>query len=72
MNHESKITARIDTDLYNKVQDHFHHGQQTHLFRNIFKSLDELITSGRFDEITDYLYKGKPMTLPEVKELKDA
>lgn len=68
MNHESKITARIDTDLYNKVQDHLHHGQQTHLFRHVFKSLDKIISSGQFDEITDYLYKGKPLTLPEIKD----
>ena len=65
---ESKITARIDSDLYNKVQAHFHHGQQTQLFRNIFKSLDKLIVDDCFDEITDYLYKGKPLTLPEIKE----
>jgi len=64
---ESKITARIDSILYNKVQENFHHGQQTQLFRNIFKSLFELIRNNRFDEITDYLYKGKPLTLPEIK-----
>lgn len=63
---ESKITARIDSDLYNKVQSNFHHGQQTQLFRNIFKSLKVLIDNDRFDEITDYLYKGKALVLPEI------
>lgn len=65
---ESKITARIDTILYYQVQKNFHHGQQTQLFRNIFKSLHELIKEDRLDEITDYLYKGKPLTLPEIKD----
>lgn len=66
--HESKITARIDSDLYNQVQSNFHHGQQTHLFRNIFKSLKTIIISGCFDQITDYLYKGKALTLPGIDE----
>jgi len=65
--HESKITARIDSILYHQVQQNFHHGQQTQLFRNIFKSLYEIIKNDRFDEITDYLYKGKPLMLPEIK-----
>ncbi len=64
---ESKITARIDSDLYNQVQENFHHGQQTQLFRNIFKSLKEIITEDRFDEITDYLYKGKALNLPGIE-----
>lgn len=65
---ESKITARIDSVLYYKVQSHFHHGQQSKLFRNIFESLDQIIKDGNFDKITDYLYKGKPLILPEIKD----
>ncbi len=64
---ESKITARIDSDLYNKVQENFHHGQQTQLFRNIFNSLKQIIDSDSFDEITDYLYKGKALNLPGIE-----
>lgn len=65
---ESKITARIDSDLYNQVQSRFHYGQQTQLFRNIFESLDKLIKEDRFDEITDYIYKNKPLTLPKIED----
>lgn len=64
--HESKLTARIDQDLYNQIQNNFHHGQQTKLFRNIFESLKIIIDEDRFDEVTDYLYKGKPLTLPSI------
>ena len=63
---ECKITARIDEALYYQIQDHFYHGQQTLFFRNVFKSLRELINADRFNEITDYLYKGKSLTLPAV------
>lgn len=64
----SKITARIDADLYAHMQEHFHYGQQTKLFRNIFVSIKALIAEDRFDEVTDYLYKNKPLTLPAVEE----
>jgi hypothetical protein len=66
MTYESKVTARIDIDLYTKVQDNFYHGQQTLFFRNVFKSLEKIINENRFDEVTDYLYKGKSLTLPEI------
>jgi hypothetical protein len=48
------------------VQEHFYHGQQTQLFRAMFKSIKIIIENDRFDEITDYLYKGKSLTLPKV------
>ena len=65
---ESKVTARIDEDLYDEIKDHFYHGQQTLFFRNVFKSLRTIITEKRFDEVRDYLYKGKALTLPAVTE----
>lgn len=66
--HESKVTARIDAVLYAKIQRHFHYGQQTKLFRKIFLSIEQLVDEGEFDKVTDYLYKGKPLTLPADKE----
>ena len=63
---ECKVTARIEETLYYKVQDNFYHGQQTLFFRNVFKSLKTIIEENRFSEITDYLYKGKALTLPAV------
>ncbi len=62
--HESKLTARIDSRLYEPVKDHFHHGQQTQFFRQVFSSLAQLIATGKSREITDYLYNDKPLTLP--------
>ena len=65
--YESKLTARIDTELYSSVQEHFHHGQQTIFLRKLYLSLKEIIDSGKFDDITDYLYKNKALTLPNIK-----
>jgi maltose-binding protein MalE len=66
--HESRVTARVDAVLYNKVQQHFHYGQQTKLLRNVYDSIQQLIEEGKFDEVTDYLYKGKALMLPSVEE----
>ena len=65
---ECKVTARIDAKLYQQIQDNFYHGQQTLFFRNVFKSLRELIQANRFNEITDYLYKGKALMLPPINK----
>lgn len=67
---ESKLTARIDHALYDQVKDHFHHGQQTQFFRQVFDSLKILIDEGRFGEVTDYLYKDAPLVLPTKKEVQ--
>ncbi len=61
---ECKVTARIDRELYEYVQDHFHHGQQTKLFRCIFLSLKELIDKGNFDDVISYMYQAEELTLP--------
>jgi len=65
---ECKVTARIDEHLYSQIQDHFYHGQQTLFFRNVFKSLKTIIAEDRFNEITDYLYKGKELILPAIEK----
>lgn len=65
---ECKVTARIEKGLYHTIQDKFYHGQQTMFFRHVFKSLKVLIQADRFNEITDYLYKGKALTLPAIDE----
>ena len=65
---ESKLTARIDPELYNQIKDHFHHGQQTQFFRQVFESLHGLLKENRFDEVTDYLYKGSELRLPGKKD----
>ncbi len=65
---ESKLTARIDPKLYEQVKEHFHHGQQTQFFRQVFTSLQILIEEGRFNEVTDYLYNEFDLTLPGKRE----
>lgn len=65
---ECKVTARIEEELYAKIQDNFYHGQQTLFFRNVFKSLKVIIQEDRFNEVIEYLYKGKPLTLPAIDE----
>lgn len=65
---ECKVTARIDKDLYDQVQEHFHHGQQTKLFRQIFISLKAIVDAGKLNEVLDYMYKGKALTLPGIED----
>ena len=62
--YESKATANIDSDLYNAVMNHFHHGQRTTFFRKVFHSLKILIDTDRFGEVSDYLYKEADLVLP--------
>ena len=70
-NYESKVTANIDSDLYNKVMSHFHYGQRTIFFRKIFASLKILIDNDNFSEVTDYLYKESDLTLPNCSSKKN-
>lgn len=61
---ESKVTANIDTDLYSIVADHFHYGQRAIFFRKLFEAIKELIENDKWNEVTDFLYKGSDLTLP--------
>ena len=65
--HEGKVAARVDREIYDKVQKHFHHGQQTQLIRNIFESLSILSNENRFEEVMDYMYKGTELVLPKLQ-----
>ena len=67
---ESKVTARIDRELYEYVKNHFHQGQQTNLFRSIFISLKMLIDDDKFGEVMDYMYGEAPLILPNIKSQK--
>lgn len=66
MEKECKVTARIEPELYIQIKDKLYHGQQTLFFRNIFRSLSIIIKNDKFNEVTDYLYKGKALVLPPV------
>lgn len=63
LTYESKATARIPTDLYDKIKAEFHYGQQTLFFNQVFKSLANMIDEGRFDEVRDYMYNGASLVL---------
>lgn len=65
---ESKVTARVDRELYDYVKAHMHQGQQTNLFRNIFTSLKMMIDDGKFSQVMDYMYGNEPLVLPNVKK----
>ncbi len=67
---ESKVTARVDRELYDYVREHFHQGQQTNLFRSIFTSLKMMIDENRFNEVMDYMYGTDPLVLPNSKNQK--
>lgn len=64
---ESKVTARVDRELYDYVKDHFHQGQQTNLFRIIFKSLKIMIEENNFSDVMDYMYGEADLILPNPK-----
>ena len=70
MNAESKVTARISRELYEKVQENFHHGQTTKLFRQIFLSIEKMIDDEKFNAVLDYMYRGEDLILPGFKEHK--
>lgn len=59
----SKATARIDPDLYERVRPYFPYGLQTMFFQNVFEALDQKIQDGDFDEVLDFIYKKKELTL---------
>lgn len=51
----TKVTARIDNDLYRRVKKHFHHGQLQALFSQIFHTMDRMIERGQIMEIVTYI-----------------
>ena len=63
-----KSTTRIEAELFDRVTSHFHHGQQTALFRNIFESLDVLLEAGHLIQVTNYIYKADSLTLKPHKD----
>lgn len=65
---ESKVTARVDRELYDYVKNHFHQGQQTNLFRTIFTSLKLMIDEGNFSQVMDYMYGTEELVLPNPKK----
>lgn len=61
---ESKVTANIDSDIYNAVAKNFHYGQRAIFFRKLFESLKKLVDKGAFHEVTEYMYNDADLILP--------
>lgn len=66
--YESKVTANIETELYSTVANHFHYGQRAIFFRKLFESLKALVDADKWNEVTDFLYKGSDLNLPGQKD----
>ncbi|MCP4607698.1 MAG: hypothetical protein GY845_03135 [Planctomycetes bacterium] len=64
----TNAAVRIETDLYKRVTKHFHQGQLTALFRNIFESIDIMIQEDKFKEVSDYICKADSLTLKPMKD----
>jgi len=67
-NCESKVTANVDSDVYITVSNNFHYGQRTIFFRKLFEALKELVEADKWNEVTDFLYKGSDLLLPGHKD----
>lgn len=63
-----KSTVKIEADLYDRVTRNFHQGQHSQLIRNIFESLDVLMKADKLIDITNYIYKAKPLKLVPKKD----
>lgn len=61
---DSKVTANINSELYDTVSTHFHYGQRAVFFDKLFKSLKILIEEDKWNEVVDYLYNDTQLVLP--------
>ncbi len=64
LENDSKITANINSELYNAVAIHFHYGQRAVFFNKIFASLKILIDEGKWPEVVNYMYNDVGLILP--------
>ena len=61
---ESKVTANVDSDVYNTVAQQFHYGQRTLFFQKLFKALKDLSDKNEWHQVTDFMYNDADLTLP--------
>lgn len=66
----TKLTAEIDTDVYDRITHDLHHGQLSQIIRSFMRSLDHLIQSGEKDNLYLWLYGTQNLTLPHLTEVK--
>ena len=64
LENDSKVTANINSELYDAVSTHFHYGQRTVFFIKLFKSLKALIEDNKWNEVVDYMYNDTDLVLP--------
>ena len=58
-----KATVTIEAELYERVKSNFHYGQLSKLFRNLFETIDKMITNDEIMQIVNYIYKNDSLTL---------
>ena len=61
---DAKVTANINSELYEAVSGHFHYGQRAVFFNKLFKSLKIFVDHGRWNEVVDYMYNDADLVLP--------
>ena len=68
---KKQLSVFIEKELYQRVKKHFHYGQFSKLFRNIFESIDQKITKDELLDIVNYIYKEKELILTPVEDDHD-
>ena len=71
MKEQTKLTFRVDQDLYEDVKKKFHYGQLNALWRSVFYAIVTLVASDKGPQIYDFMYKGKDLLLPAKKARKE-
>jgi len=68
---ESKVTANVDSDVYNTVAQQFHYGQRTIFFQKLFMALKIMVDENRWNEVTEFMYNDIDLKLPAMKTKKE-
>jgi hypothetical protein len=65
--HQTKVSVKIDEDIYRMISKNLRYGQLTALFRQFFGSLAIVYKEKGFKEILLYINNLKELTLPRIK-----
>jgi hypothetical protein len=64
----TKVTANVNSDIYDVVTPYFHYGQRGVFFNKLFESLKILIDAGEWNKVVDYMYNNTELLLPTKKD----
>ena len=59
----TKVTVRIENDLYKRVKSKFYYGQLQTLFSKVFDSLDVMLGEDKIMEIVNFIQNKKDLRL---------